>query len=170
VKNKQYINIGWNVAEILQIFNGPRIDMLMYAKKGATTHRYYRDHLGNITALLDSAGTTGYTYTYDSFGNPTVTPVGAPTFENSFMFNGRGWDSEIGLYYYRARYYDPSLGRFISEDPINLAGGINLYNYAGGNPVNRADPFGELPLPAVACVGYAILRCCHINHRYGFIE
>ena len=148
ITQRRYIHQGDQVIEIrdgsdnevLQIFNGPRIDMLMYAKKGATTYRYYRDHLGNITQITD--GTNGYTYSYDAFGNPTIAPVNAPTVENPFMFNGREWDSEVGLYYYRARYYDPELGRFISADPINLSGGINLYAYVGGNPVNRVDPFG----------------------------
>ena len=51
--------------------------------------------------------------------------------------------SETGLYYMRARYYDPQLGRFVSEDPIGLAGGINAYVYAGDNPVNGRDPSGE---------------------------
>jgi RHS repeat-associated protein len=59
-------------------------------------------------------------------------------------FTGREWDPEIGLYYYRARYYDPHLGRFISEDPIGFRGGENFYAYVGGNPVSQKDPLGLL--------------------------
>jgi RHS repeat-associated protein len=57
-------------------------------------------------------------------------------------FSGREWDPEIGLYYYRARYYDPKIGRFISEDPIGFAGGVNLYSYVDNNPVLAGDPSG----------------------------
>jgi RHS repeat-associated protein len=60
-----------------------------------------------------------------------------------YAFTGREWDPETGLYYYRARYYDPKIGRFISDDPIGLAGGdVNLYAYVGNRPLNLSDPFG----------------------------
>jgi len=58
------------------------------------------------------------------------------------LFTSREYDRESNLYYYRARYYDANLGRFISQDPIWIADDINLYNYVGGNPVNWADPLG----------------------------
>ena len=58
-----------------------------------------------------------------------------------FKYTGRE-DDGLGLYYYRARYYNPSQGRFISEDPIELAGGVNLYAYVGGNPISFVDPMG----------------------------
>ena len=61
---------------------------------------------------------------------------------NPVGFTGREYDSETKLYFYRARYYDPQLGRFLSEDPIGLAGGINPYAYAGNDPVNHKDPYG----------------------------
>jgi RHS repeat-associated protein len=60
-----------------------------------------------------------------------------------YRWAGREYDPETELYYMRARYYDPQLGRFLSEDPIGIEGGLNLYAYAGDEPVNRADPFGE---------------------------
>jgi len=72
----------------------------------------------------------------DAYGN---IEAGSPT---THAFTGREWDPETGLYYYRARYYDPKLGRFISEDPIGFDGGVNFYGYVGGNPVNRVDPTG----------------------------
>jgi RHS repeat-associated protein len=64
---------------------------------------------------------------------------------HGFAFTGREWDTEIGLAYYRARYYDPKSGRFLSEDPIGFSGGFNFYEYVGGDPVNRRDPFGLKP-------------------------
>ncbi|MBK6780978.1 MAG: RHS repeat-associated core domain-containing protein [Gemmatimonadetes bacterium] len=62
-----------------------------------------------------------------------------------YHFAGREYDGESGLYYMRARYYDPALGRWISEDPIGIAGGLNVYAYAGNDPVNLTDPSGLEP-------------------------
>ena len=64
--------------------------------------------------------------------------------ENVYTYTGREWDTEAGLYYYRARYYDPTLGRFINGDPIGFAGGdVNFYVYVQNNPVNLIDPLGN---------------------------
>src|SRR6185503_18789838 len=65
-------------------------------------------------------------------------------------FTGREWDPETGLYYYRARYYDPKTGRFVREDPIGLRGSdINFYAYVRNNPVNWTDPYGLQFVPTV---------------------
>ena len=70
---------------------------------------------------------------------------------NPLLYTGREFDAESGLYYYRARYYDPAIGRFLSEDPIGFdEGGVNLYLYASNNPVRYVDYFGTNP--AVACL------------------
>ena len=62
---------------------------------------------------------------------------------NPFTYTGREYDAESGLYYYRARYYDPTIGRFLNEDPIGFAGGdMNLYAYVWDNPTNFVDPYG----------------------------
>jgi RHS repeat-associated protein len=61
---------------------------------------------------------------------------------DTFRYAGRELDSETGLYSYRARYFDPQVGRFISEDPIRFAGGINFYRYTGNNLIDYNDPFG----------------------------
>ena len=72
-----------------------------------------------------------------------------------YHFAGREYDSESGLYYMRARYYDPALGRWISEDPIGIAGGLNGYAYAGNDPVNGRDPSGlKLVCTTVELDGY----------------
>src|SRR6185312_2421129 len=80
-------------------------------------------------------------FNYDSFGNSA-----GPNLENldnlRFQYAGREHDSETGLYYNRARYYDPSVGRFLSEDPIGFQGGTNFYDYVSNNPVAFIDPFG----------------------------
>lgn len=76
-------------------------------------------------------------YTYEPYGGTSA----SVTSTNVAKYTGREQDLS-DLYYYRHRYYKPSLGRFISEDPIGLAGGTNLYAYVGGNPVGRIDPLG----------------------------
>jgi RHS repeat-associated protein len=78
-------------------------------------------------------------YTYDSFGKLTAS-TGSLT--NPFQYTARESDPETGLYYYRARYYDPYVGRFTSEDPLGFAGGINKYDYVNGNPTNWIDNYG----------------------------
>ncbi|OQA03670.1 MAG: putative deoxyribonuclease RhsC [Planctomycetes bacterium ADurb.Bin401] len=62
---------------------------------------------------------------------------------NRLMFTGREYDEETGLYYYRARYYNPSIGRFLSPDPIGYYDSMNLYQYCGNNSINFIDPYGE---------------------------
>ncbi len=79
-------------------------------------------------------------YRYTPFGDSAAA---SGAIDNDIRFAGREWDGETRLYYNRARYYDPQVGRFISEDPIGLAGGINPYVFAGNDPVNRRDPSGN---------------------------
>jgi RHS repeat-associated protein len=114
-----------------------------------TPYYYHADGLGSITGLSDATGTMVQTYGYDAFGNVTATGgVSQP-----FMFTGREYDSETGMYFYRARYYDPAVGRFVTKDPIGFAGGdVNLYTYIQNDPVNYIDPEGSTPL-AVAIGG-----------------
>jgi len=110
-------------------------------KSGAsfTPYYYHADGLGSITGLSDATGTMVQTYGYDAFGQVTATGgVSQP-----FMFTGREYDAETSMYFYRARYYDPTVGRFVTKDPIGFAGGdVNRFNYVRSNPVNRLDPSG----------------------------
>ncbi|MEV6982689.1 RHS repeat-associated core domain-containing protein [Sphaerisporangium sp. NPDC051017] len=112
---------------------------------------YLTDLHGSTLGLGAADGTLKAEYAYDPYGGATVTgdPGG-----NRFTYTGRE-DDGTGLMYYRARYYSPTLGRFISEDPIGVQGGTNLYGYASGDPVNLTDPSGNNPM-LVACVGGAI--------------
>ena len=106
---------------------------------------YAQDFPGNVVGLVDATRSLVAQYKYKSYGADNGSSPG--TVPNLFRFAARQLDSETGLYYMRARYYDPQLGRFVSEDPIGLAGGINVYVYAGDNPVNGRDPSGELCHP-----------------------
>jgi RHS repeat-associated protein len=111
-------------------------------QRGTTTSFYEADGLGSITSLSTSAGAVAQTYTFDSFGN-TTNSSGSLT--NFFRFTGREFDTETGLYFDRARYFDPTTGRFVSEDPIGFNGGMNFYRYVRNSPVNLNDPFGLWP-------------------------
>jgi RHS repeat-associated protein len=100
---------------------------------------------GDVNGLIKATGDTvkaQYSYTpwgeFDTPDQPNVDGVRV----NSFRWKGLAYDAETGLYYMRARYYDPTLRRFISEDPIGLAGGINMYAFAAGDPMNGSDPSG----------------------------
>jgi RHS repeat-associated protein len=94
-----------------------------------------------VTGITDSIGNNVVQrYDYDSFGN--IVSMLDPNFKQPYTYTSREYDEETGLYYYRARYYDSTIGRFISEDPIGLLGGINLYSYVGNNAVNFVDPLG----------------------------
>ncbi len=98
-----------------------------------------KDALGSAIALVDSSGNVQTAYSYDPFGNTSVTGTSNA---NEFQYTGRENEGN-GLYYYRARYYSPVLQRFISQDPLGFAGsGPNLYSYASDTPSNLADAFG----------------------------
>ena len=103
---------------------------LSMLRSGATDY-FERDGLGSVTSLSNSAGALANTYTFDSFGKLTAS---TGTLTNRFQYAGREFDSETGLYYNRARYYDRNVGRFISEDPTEFRGGIDFY---GGWPISR---------------------------------
>jgi RHS repeat-associated protein len=118
---------------------GPGLDQPLSMFRRSAASYYQADALSSATSLSNTAGTLANTYTYDSFGNPTAS-TGAPT--NPFQYTGRQFDSETGLYYYRARYYDPGPGKFISEDPVRFEAGMNFYGYVRGNPVAYNDPLG----------------------------
>jgi RHS repeat-associated protein len=98
------------------------------------------DHLGTTRDLVDHEGTLVEHYEYDSFGNL----VSGDTSLTRYLFTGREWDADIGLQYSRARWYDPSVGRWISEDPIGFAAGdMNLARYVFNSPINLVDPSGH---------------------------
>ena len=100
---------------------------------------YHHDNLLSVTAVSDHEGNQRQGFQADSFGN-TLNLTGTST--NTIRYAGRELDTSTGLYYYRARYYDPAIGRFISEDPKGFAAGVNFYAYCLNNPINCSDPSG----------------------------
>ena len=125
---------------LTKFLHGPGIDEPLSLTRNNQTYRYHADTLGSIIAITDPNHTVVQRYTYDAYGNLTNTLN--PDFQQPYAYTGREYDAESGLYYYRARYYDPKVGRFISSDPIGLAGGLNTYAYVDNNPLNWIDPEG----------------------------
>jgi len=106
---------------------------------------YHFDGLGSVMALSDNSGGIVEKYSYNIFGEPNRTS----SINNPYFFTGRQYDSETGNYYYRARYYKPSIGRFLQPDPIEYVDGMNLYTYVKNNPTNLIDPFGLIGIVIV---------------------
>jgi len=106
-----------------------------------------KDHLGSVHALVDASGAVAESYTYDAWGNVSVLtsdlrPLTFSQFGNRYLFQGREYSYATGLYFFRARWYSPEFGRWLSNDPIGISGGLNLYVFCGNDPVNGVDPWG----------------------------
>jgi RHS repeat-associated protein len=121
---------------------------LAMLRSGATSY-YHADGLGSVTSLSSAAGSIANTYTYDSYGKLTAS---TGSLVNPFQYTARELDPETNLYFYRARYYDQSAGRFVSEDPASfLSGGVNFYQYVENSPLGFKDPNGLQAQPAAPC-------------------
>ena len=145
--------------------NSP-VAVIIYQKQYDHVYTYHADAQGNIVAISAEDGTILEKYAYDVYGRLTyagiwdsgtqqydaVTTSGgfvdmgayyaASSIGNEIFFQGRRWDNESGLYYFRNRYYDPATGRFISRDPSGPVDGPNLYAFVNNNPMNYVDPMG----------------------------
>ena len=133
---------------------GGYVDGVITMNRGGQTYYYHPNDLFSVEALTDSSGTPVERYSYDVYGQPTVmdgsyNPLplnawGTPhsAVGNFYLFTGRQLDEESGIYYYRARYYDPAKGRFIQRDPLDYIDGLNLYEYVGDEPTRFTDPSG----------------------------
>jgi RHS repeat-associated protein len=134
---------------------GPAVDdRIARAEDSAITnptkHYYHTNHQGPVIATTNNLGTITQQLAYDEYGNLTSQPPAATTGEQ-FRYTGRRFDPETGLYYYRARYYSPTLGRFLQTDPVEYKDDFNLYAYVKNDPLNATDPNEEF-----AVVGFVI--------------
>jgi len=131
-------------------------DGVIGVKYNNTQYFYRRDAQGNIVAILSASGAVVAKYIYDAWGNHAVVDANGNDIDsathignkNPFRYNGYYYDVETGFYYLQTRYYDPEVGRFISQDSIDYAdpetiNGLNLYAYCGNNPVTFVDATGH---------------------------
>jgi RHS repeat-associated protein len=135
-----------------QVWNiyGAGADEILLRITNSALLRYHADRQGNVAFILDGSGYGAEKYTYDAFGKPTITDWSGngrttSAVGNRFMYTGREWIVELGVYDYRHRMYHPGLGRFLQTDPTGLdAGDMNLFRYCGDDPVDHTDPTGLL--------------------------
>jgi len=135
----------WSQASALYT-HGPNTDDPIIRVAANDTRYYHQDGLGSVVATTDPDGHLTAAQLYDAWGNPYASAK-LNTLPQ-YGYTGREPD-ETGLVYYRARYYDPSIGRFTQRDPIGLQGGINQYAYVNNNPVELTDPEGLTPASPV---------------------
>jgi RHS repeat-associated protein len=142
-----------------------RISQQQFINNTWTPSFYVYDGGGSVRQLTDSTGKVTDEYEYDAYGN-SFTKSG--TTPNNYLYRGEQYDSDLGLYYLRARYYNPSTGRFLSRDPENgkakFPASLHKYLYAGGDPVNRIDPCGR------DWVSDALLRAYIFVQVYGTVR
>jgi len=127
---------------------GHTVDEPLAELRSGTTSYYEQDGVNAVSSLSNTTGALANTYVFDSFGKLTAS---TGTLVNPFQYTAREFDPETGVYDYRMRYYDPSAGRFISEDPLGFKGGDpNFYAYVLNSPTDLVDPLGLQHTPGGA--------------------
>ena len=127
------------------------------------TYYYQQDHEGSVTQLFNTSGDVIESYKYDAFGAPAIydadgNQLSSSAFSNRFLFTGREYANAFGFYEYRARAYNPTLGRFMSEDPkLFDAGDYNLFRYCHNDPVDFTDPMGLDTMANAMAVAEAVV-------------
>ena len=164
----KYVYSGWQVVEerdendnVLRTYTyGNYIDEPITMSDSTDTYYYHTNTLYSVAAVTDSSGDVVEQYRYTAYGKPTILDgqgqeIATSAIGNAYLFTGRRFDPETGLYYFRNRYYSAELGRFVSRDPIGYRGGMNLYR-AYFVP-NKVDPEGKIVISIA--VGIQAYRC-----------
>ncbi len=154
----QYVHDGLNVlleydgaGALIARNTHAGLDQLCVRDEVSASTPYYicQDGISSVLSVSNKDGNILQRYRYSTFGEQQVLDANFNPIADAplipFAYTGREWEPEVGMYFYRARFYDPMLGRFISRDPIGLSGGdVNLYAYAGNNPILFVDPTGNI--------------------------
>jgi RHS repeat-associated protein len=127
--------------------HGNGIDEILTMERNSQTYYYHENVQGSIYAVTNSSGNIVEKYEYTAYGKVTFfdgsgNQISSSTIGNNYLYTGREYDSEIDLYYYRARFYSVNMGRFLQRDPIADDDLMNLYTYVGNSPLNFIDPLG----------------------------
>ncbi|MBX9802004.1 MAG: hypothetical protein K2Y04_04475 [Caulobacteraceae bacterium] len=134
---------------------------------------FHTNHQGSVIAISNASGAATAFANYSEYGkfgtNAAGSPLNSPPGGSPFGYTGRQWDSKAGLYQYRARYYDPALGIFLSMDPIGTNDDPNLYGYVANDPVNRSDPTGMFWQDRNAYVGGRPISDGPLNNGHMYI-
>lgn len=152
-----------------RFISGGAVDDRIAHAEGSTVSNpsktfYHTNHQGSVVVLTDSAGNVGQRISYDEYGNISS---GSSATGEQYRFTGRRYDPETGLYYYRARYYVPQVGRFLQADSIGYKDDLNLYAYVYNDPLGRTDPGGENAIAVGgAVVAGGILLCAAMPSCY----
>jgi RHS repeat-associated protein len=143
-----------NGTQTHRYLHGTRVDKILADETSTGVNWALTDNQGTVRNVIDSQGQVLNHIVYDSYGQ--VTSETNTNVDFRYGYTGRERDEETGLDYYRTRYYDSLVGRFVSEDTIGFNGGdTNLYRYVANNPVNVTDPFG---LEALSAGGLDVRR------------
>lgn len=164
---EKYISGTTNKREFIYLYDESGIIGVLYSYNGSTPVPYYyhRNLQGDVIAIYDASGYTKAEYTYDAWGNCTVTnsTLYDLAYNNPIRYRGYYYDRETGLYYLNARYYNPEWCRFVSSDSTEYinpdkVNGINLYVYCNNDPINKYDPTGHFVISTfLICLGAGAL-------------
>jgi len=122
-------------------------DRTLPVKQKPEIYWYQNDHLGTPHCLTDAHGQAVWKSSYLAFGSIKTEANNGAGIDNPLRFAGQYHDRETGLFYNLNRYYDPTMKRYLTQDPVGLAGGLNPYLYVDANPISRLDPLGLKGMP-----------------------
>ena len=163
---------------------GTWVDDVLQMERDGNSYYYHPDGSNNIVAITDGLGSLIERYNYDPFGKAKIfnadnQEVSKSSCDNSYMFTGRNFDSEVGLYFFRARSLNASMGRFVQTDPLLFVDGTNLYSFVNNRPIDRIDPMGtesislngpEYPTDGAGYNNNPFKPCDNLGRDYNYVN